>query len=167
MRKIVMVALLCWVISSCGIFKKTNKAKEEFKASVELGAVESKQVTANTSTSVGVVENRAVKDRSTSSKSIRADRMRILPDGSIEADGNVLYDGFDQKELDSLKQKEAFENSNADYFEVANSRLRYKAEIKEVVKTSESETDGVGLLFGAVAVLVVAFGVMWWFFGRG
>lgn len=150
------------MVSACSIFKKTNKVKEEFKTSVELEAAESKQITANTQTSSGSVEDLSIKDRSTSSKSIRADRIRLLPDGSLEAYGNAEYNGFDQNDLDSIKRKEAFESSNSAYYEDAKSRLEYESSSKQVVKTAESKTDGVGVIFGAVALLVVISGWFWW-----
>lgn len=160
MRKLVCIILII-TLGSCGIFKKNKNTKDEWETSVELENVETKKISANTSTTVGIVENLAVKDRSTSSKSIRADRIRLLPDGTIEADGNALYDGFEQKDLDSLKRREAFEESNKAYYEELRSDVEYEARVKEVAKTSESKTDGVGVVFGAVAVFIVAFGIMW------
>lgn len=161
--KLGILMILCILISSCNLFKKVSKEKFEERQSYELEKVSGSKSELSDHSVSGSVISGTVKDKSVRSKFIKADKVVVRPDGSVEASGDVEFHGLDQLDIDSATRAENFKKSNIKYAAEAEEKLKAEAELKAKNSKSESNPSGKGLLIGSVSVLVVLIGVMWWF----
>lgn len=130
--------MVCILISSCNLFKKTTKEKFEFRQGYELDSISYSNIEFKDLSQSNAKITSISTSKNFSSKFIKADRIKLNTEGSLEAEGNAEYTGFDENENGSLKEEENFRNSNLYYAKEAENRIKKK----ETLKFQESESNG-------------------------
>ncbi len=146
---------VCILISSCSLFKKTTKEKFELRQGYELDSSSFQKKVLNDLSQSGARFSDFNLNRNLSSKTLKADRIKINSDGSLEADGNVVYTGFDENENASLEEEENFLNSNIYYANEAESRIKKEESLKVKEREINSEVSGKGVFYACLIVGVV------------
>ncbi|MCY4781742.1 hypothetical protein ORI89_19000 [Sphingobacterium sp. UT-1RO-CII-1] len=175
MKKLILVLAICTLISSCGLFRKTTKSSDSRKAEHEVvnNVEETKQVETTKNSTENTNTNEKSNEQQThnidSDTQVTADEINVDKDGNISAKGNAK---LDQKRKDKGTKDKASEtniNTNKVIEEIGKTieqiKGEYKEKSKEKDKSKESEVEpsGKGIMFGAIGVLIVVFGVLWYF----
>lgn len=174
MRALYLI-LICALLSGCGLFKKTTKSSDSRKAEHEVvnNVEETKQVETTKNSTENTNTNEKSNEQQThnidSDTQVTADEINVDKDGNISAKGNAK---LDQKRKDKGTKDKASEtniNTNKAIEETGKTTEQIKGEYKEKSKEkenskeSEVEPSGKGIMFGATGVLIVVFGVLWYF----
>lgn len=155
MKKVLISMMVCILISSCNLFKKTAKEKFEFRQGYELDSTTNLNIKFKDLSQSGAKISSINTSRNLSSKIIKADRIKINADGSLEAEGNAEYTGFDKKENETLDEEENFRNSNIYYSNEAENRMKKKETLKVEKNEITSEVSGKGIIYAVLIVGIV------------
>lgn len=170
MRTVSILMTVCILISSCSLFKKTTKEKFELRQGYELDSSSFQKNVFNDLSHSGARISDFNLTRNLSSKTLKADRIRINPDGSLEAVGNAQYTGFDENENASLEEEENFLNSNIYYANEAEGRIKKEESLKVKESETKSEVSGrgifyvcliVGVVFLIICFIIIVYKKMW------
>ena len=155
-----MLLLILLTISSCGIFRKTQK--ETFKQSetkTEQITQETKESSLDVSKST---ENKTDKSiiNTENENSIEADEIIVFKGGIIKAKGNVKYKGkskeYKQNDIVTLKTDTASKQATKD----TNTKID-KVEKSTVKETKTKSTANIYFIIGAV---LVGIALLYWGF---
>ena len=161
MKNLLILILIC-SLSGCGVFKKTFK---EIDKHSEMQVIEStiqsnveyqdnsKSLAVNTSISTEI---------STNGYTVKAKAIKLNADGSIEAVGDAQLSGSNTLQKESKDSSAMLVEADVKAKQEIQEESKQVLEVKDYAKQTKSETDAVGLLFGALAAIIIVIGVMWW-----
>ncbi|SMG32507.1 hypothetical protein [Sphingobacterium psychroaquaticum] len=162
MARVILYLMICGLISSCGLFKRTEKATFTSKAGYSIERKD--EVKGEVHSTLSTLEARETDRQSYSDgeHEITADEVHVDAAGNVSAKGGVSYKGK-IKAGQTGKEKETFANTSTVDSNVT-STISENASNREVVKTTENkaEPSGQGIIYGAIAVLIVVLGVMYY-----
>ncbi|TDQ79596.1 hypothetical protein [Sphingobacterium yanglingense] len=175
MKRIILSLIICTLINSCGLFKRTEKKVDRVKVAAvvekssesKTGGIESTN-TQTQSKSTEQSKERQEHDINSDTK-LEADEINIDSQGNISAKGGAkLTNKTNTKgknEKDITKQDSTGTTIQADKISFEESNDWYKEQFKsdDTKKETVSSPSGKGIIFGAVSVLIIVFGVLWWF----
>lgn len=163
MKKLILLTIICTLISGCGLFRKKAKQVDiskseqtsDVQSKVELDySDKSKTAEVNTSLTSEFVVN---------GYKVKAKGVKFNSDGSFSAD-EAEIDGLALAEKSKKDSIARFVDSNIRYGEIAEERVKTKDKQFDKEVVTESEPSGKAFIYGAVAVLIVFLGVLWWIF---
>jgi len=154
--------MVCTLINGCGLFKNTSKDVLVSKsgASVEKRN-ESELNFKDNSESLEVNTSLKTNDK-LKRTSLQADRVWFHQDGSFNAEGNVQLDVEESEKIRQLDSAFKKLKSDIDYYFRAESASIEKSDSYEKEVHKESKPSGKSILVGAVAILIVILGIMWY-----
>lgn len=162
MARVILYLMICGLISSCGLFKRTEKATFTSKAGYSMELKE--EVKGEVHSTLSTLETREVDRQSYSDgeHEITADEVHVYATGNVSAKGSVSYRGK-IKVGQTGKEKETVASTSTVDSNVT-STLSEKGSSTAVVKTTEkkAEPSAQGIIYGAIAVLIVVLGVMYY-----
>jgi len=104
-----------------------------------------------------------------SQTTIEADEITVDKNGNVSAKGGAkLTNHTKDRGKSEIESNIAFESTNSKNVAKVTSeesKGRKKEQTKDKVKDSEvvSESSGKGIIYGAIGVLIIVFGVLWYF----
>ncbi|MGA6117415.1 hypothetical protein [Sphingobacterium anhuiense] len=175
MKKRILLLTICTLISSCGLFKKTTKKinTSEHVVKKQESSQSSKKESEVSSESSQKKENESVKERDQrdldSQTSIEADEITVDKNGNVSAKGKakLINNKKDRgkSEKDSNKALGSTNSKNVAKVTSEESKGRKEGEKKDKAKTHDtvSEPSGKGIIYGAIGILIILFGMLWYF----
>lgn len=162
MRRAIILVIVCTLINGCGLFKNTRKDVLVSKsgASVEKRN-ESELNFKDNSSSINVNTSLKTNDK-LKRTSLQADKVNFNSDGSFNAEGNVQLDVEESEKIRQLDSAFKKLKSDIDYYFRAESVAKEKVDSYQKEVHKESKPSGKGILVGAVAILIVVLGIMWY-----
>lgn len=163
MKKLILLTIICTLISGCGLFRKKTKQVDiskseqtsDVQSNVELDySDKSKTAEVNTSLTSEFVVN---------GYKVKAKGVKFNADGSFTAD-EAEIEGLALAEKSRKDSIARFVDSNIKYGEIAEERVKTKDKQYDKDIDIQSEPSGKAFIYGAVAVLIVVLGILWWFF---
>ena len=177
--RIIILIILCAIISSCGVFKRTERridrveqsAAVEFSRDVHKGVVENSSdlSTSKEQTNTKEREQRDIDSQTT----VEAEEISIDKDGNLSARGNARLTnnkkdkGSNEKEVNKLLSSSNESETNKESTESDKHKEKQEIKSKDINKETVSKPSSKGIITGAIAVLLVVIVCSWWFFGIG
>lgn len=177
--RVIILIILCAIISSCGVFKRTERRIDRIEQSsvvemskdVHKGVVESSSdlSTSKEQTNTKEREQRDIDSQTT----VEADEINIDKDGNLSARGNARLTsnkkdkGTIEKEGVKMVDASSLSETNKESTEIDKQKGRQEVKYSDVNKESVSKPSSKGIITGVIAVLLVIIVCAWWFFGIG
>jgi len=165
--------MICTLTSACGLFKKTSKdlKKVEHAAKLEqVGESQKKEMQESSDQSFAKVSEH-IQEREKKNLNIKttleANEITIDDKGNIRAKGdaklasNIEEKGEKENNVNKSKQESVSKEISKDRKEQKKEVVKLEKKDIYYSKEVKSETDGWGLIFGAVGLAVVIVGVVW------
>lgn len=175
MKKIILLILICTLINGCGIFKKTSKdvkKVEQFGKTEQLREAknqENEQSKEQSSTTTNEQVQEREKNDIDNETTLEADEIDIDDKGNIKARGGAKVTKKQkeksEKETNANKatQEDIFKEITKDSQEQKKEQAKQETKAVDYSKETISETDFWGVIAGAIGVLIVVFGICWYF----
>jgi cobalamin biosynthesis Mg chelatase CobN len=163
MKKLILLTIICTLISGCGLFRKKTKqvdiSKSEQTSDVR---VKAELDYTDNSKSVEVITS-FQREFTIGGYIVSADSIIFNSDGSFKAKGNAKMSGdySSGKSVNDSTSKVVESDVKLQSKSDSTDKKKEKHYDKEVV--TESEPSGKAFIYGAVAVLIVVIGFLWWF----
>jgi len=173
MKHITILLIIC-TLSGCGLFKKTSKdiQKHEESAKIEQKKEYTKETNEQINEQSKKTTNEQVQERDKrdidSETTLEADEIIIDDKGNISAKGNAKLNNKlkDKGEKETNANKGVVEDKSRqttiDTKEVNKESVKEEVKQKDYSKQTKSETDLLGIIAGAIGVLGLALGLIWY-----
>lgn len=160
MRNLAILLTIC-TLSGCGLFKKSSKEIEKHSTEIEQSIEKQTNIDYQDKSKSVEVNTSVTHEASINGYTVKADVIKFNPDGSFEAKGNVNMKGNNNWQK---QQKDSTSNQvQADKIlkENIKEKIKQKEEVKDYSKQTKSETDFLGIIAGALGILIIVIGVIW------
>lgn len=161
MKHIAILLIIC-TLSGCGLFKKTSMEIDKHVEKIEHSSDKqtnidhldnSKSIEVNTSVSSELTVN---------GYKVTADAIKFNTDGSFDAKGNVSMTGNSEWKREKQDSTSKEVQSDVKVKESTTEKVKQVHEVKDYSKQTKSETDFWGIIAGAIGVLGLALGLIWY-----
>lgn len=159
--RIAITILICILVSGCGLFRKKttikNSALIEQKSDVKESESEKTKLDVQQYQKVITLTD----DKSKITTTVKGREIEVTPSGikCKDCEFNQSKDIDLKKQVDSA----AFIKSNLEYakeaYRSAKERLKNETKNSNVV----TEPSGIGIIYGTIGVMVIIFGLLWYF----
>lgn len=160
MKKLILLTIICTLISGCGLFRKKTKQVDILKSEQTSDVRVKAELDYTDNNKSAEVNTSFRKEFAVGGYIVSADSIIFNSDGSFKAKGNakMLGDYSSGKTVNDSTSKLVDSNIKLQSKSDSTEKKKDKQEVKEILHTSSP--SGKGIVWGGVAVLIVALGVM-------
>lgn len=153
MRKIIIL-MLCFLFVSCSLFKNTSKESLTIKSGVELNERKQIDLEYQDLTNTVNVNTRLQDEVNINGYTVKANTIKVYPDGLIEATGGVDIRGYNYNNNKLKDSTNTITNNNikADINTDSITNRKESESIKETKKESKPSTKG--LIIGTICTIL-------------
>ncbi|WP_343320168.1 hypothetical protein [Sphingobacterium multivorum] len=169
MKQWLTLSLICLLISSCGLFKKTTKTssskKQIEKVEVQYQSNEEVKVDVGGKVSVKSIEQKQIQKDIDENMTLTADEIEVKSDGSTKGKGNakLVNSRRDRSKSDQKKTVDSNDRYIRHIAVTKENKAQEKQEKNSLVKNTQSHSEPKGsmMVWLALGVLVLVVGLIW------
>lgn len=165
MKKIILLITIL-ILSSCGLFKNTSKDLAINKSSLSAEKRVERDIKEIDKSTLNEVSTGVSREVNFNGYKVKADKVKLNPDGSIEAEGGVSLEGNSSNEKNQKDSTNRQEKNNKELSNKSNesSKEEQRDYHKELHKESTPSIKGMLWFWigGGIFVVIVGIAIAFW-----